>query len=104
MNTSTQNDPTDSLPGGTTLMDKPRRLVCLDAAWEIDALARLLPTLVKCEGGGPAEFLQVRGISARLQFLSSLLLEACCDQSKTTEELSARLGHSVTNNQNGAQK
>ena len=104
MSTNTQSSTTNAAVDDLPVMDKARRLVCLDATWEIDALARLLPTLVKFNGKSPEEFLQVRGIGARLQSLSTLLAKACCDQSETTAALREELGLHLLNNLSEAQK
>ena len=59
--------------GGVTL-SKRRMDACLEAAWEINALARILPDQVpnidECRGAHHV----VRGISGRLLRLSSLLM------------------------------
>lgn len=58
---------------GVTLSER-RMMVCLDAAWEIDALVRILPDQVpdidECRGA----HLVVRGIAGRLLRLTSLLM------------------------------
>jgi hypothetical protein len=59
--------------GGVTLSER-RMMACLEAAWEIDALARILPDQVpdidECQGAR----LVVRGIAGRLLRLTSLLM------------------------------
>lgn len=74
------------------VMDEARRLVCLEAAWEIDALARLLPSIVPRIDDTMEEFLQVRGIAARLRSISSVLMGACGDEHETTVNLRNALG------------
>jgi len=79
-------------PDDGPAMDKARRLVCLEAAWEIDALARLLPSIVPRIDDTLEEFLQVRGIAARLRSISTVLMSACSDDQEATENLRKKLG------------
>lgn len=74
------------------VMDQGRTTVCLEAAWEIDALARLLPSLITRDDDALAEFLQVRGVAARLRSISTVLMSACGDEQETTESLRKKLG------------
>lgn len=69
--------------GGVTLSER-RMKVCLEAAWEIDALARILPEQVPIIDGCHGAHHVVRGIAGRLLRLSSLLMSGigeCGDDS-----------------------
>ena len=59
---------------GGVVLSKRRMDACLEAAWEIDALARILPDQVpnieECHGAHHV----VRGIAGRLLRLTSLLM------------------------------
>lgn len=79
-------------PDDGPVMDQGRITVCLEAAWEIDALARLLPSLLTRDDDALAEFLQVRGVAARLRSISTVLMSACGDEQEATESLRQRLG------------
>jgi len=79
-------------PDDTPVIDQPRRLVCLEVAWEIDALARLLPAITPRIEGAMDEFLQIRGISARLRSLSSVLMDAFTDDYESIDKLREKLG------------
>lgn len=60
-------------------MATPRHLVAMEASWELDALAGLLPGLVDAEGVPLAQQLAVRGIAGRLRTLASSLMSALGD-------------------------
>lgn len=64
-----------------------RMMVCLEAAWEIDALARALPgqvpNIAECAEAG----LVVRGIAGRLLRLSFVLMAGLGDDAQPTERL-----------------
>jgi len=96
MSTAAKSNPAKAsgqpTPGDGPVMDEGRITVCLEAAWEIDALARLLPSLLTRDDDDLAEFLQVRGVAARLRSISTVLMSACADEQETTESLRQRLG------------
>ena len=58
------------------LANEARRRPCLEVAWEIDALARVLPGLVPCvaDGATPDPHFVVRAIAGRLLRLSGVLM------------------------------
>ena len=68
-------------------MDDARQTLCLEAAWEIDALARLLPELVPITGENDGAHFVVRGVAGRLLRLSHVLMGALGDAMETTDEL-----------------
>lgn len=56
-------------------MSEPNRRLCLELAWEIDALARVLPGLVPCVADGtPDPHFVVRAMAGRLLRLSGVLM------------------------------
>ena len=60
----------------TTPMTEAHRKLCLEVAWEIDALARVLPALVPCIAEhAPADpHFVVRALAGRLLRLSGVLM------------------------------
>lgn len=70
-------------------MNHERLMVCLGAAWELDALAMLLPGLV--EGNDKMEHLVVRGIASRIKSLSELLMRGLDDNMETNVNLKRTL-------------
>jgi hypothetical protein len=76
------------------LIDDVRRSVCLQAAWEIDALARILPDHVP-----PDEHqahMVIRGLAVRISNLAEQLMAGLGDGMVTTREIERRvLGHSA---------
>lgn len=94
-NTTQSNAPkatAKATPDIGPVMDEGRITVCLEAAWEIDALARLLPSLLTRDDDNLAEFLQVRGIAARLRSIATVLMSACSDEQEAIESLRKKLG------------
>ena len=58
-------------------MDEKRQILCLEVAWEIDAMARVLPGLVPCVADGPEgadPHFVVRAMAGRLLRLSHVLM------------------------------
>lgn len=58
-------------------MTEPHRRLCLEVAWEIDALARVLPGLVPCVADGPRgtdPHFVVRAMAGRLLRSSHVLM------------------------------
>lgn len=70
--------------------DEARRTVCLEAAYEIEALAEVLPGLVS-SGGSDNMHRIVRGISARLLSLSGVIMSGIGDESESTKKLQRRV-------------
>lgn len=63
-----------------------RSLICLQATWEIDALARALPDLVPHTDGIDAR-LVVRGIAARILQLNEAVMGGINDEIETVSRL-----------------
>jgi hypothetical protein len=73
----------------TTVFDAARRAVCLDAAYELEALALALPGLVPKEVDG-VHFV-VRGIAARLVQLSGVVMAGLGDEAESTASLRGKV-------------
>ena len=73
--------------------DAERRAVCLDATYEIEALAVLLPGLVTREVSG--EYLVIRGIAARLVHLSGVVMSGLNDDAAETTDLQYSVSGSI---------
>ena len=88
---ATSSSLTEHADGSVTLSHK-RLNVCLEAAWEIDALADLLPTIVPCsdELSTPAH-LVVRGMADRIKRLSIVLMSGLHDDAATLEALERKV-------------
>lgn len=70
-------------------INNERHMMCLEAVWELDALAALLPIAVK--GSGNSEHLAVRGIASRIKSLSELLVRGLDDNLETNANLKRTL-------------
>lgn len=67
------------------ILEERRRMACLQAAWEVDAIARALPGMVnRDEHFG---HLQVRAMAGRLLRLSSVIIFGLDDGVVDTERL-----------------
>lgn len=69
------------------ILSYDRVLVCLEVAWELDALARVLPGLVPNVGEAHGAYHAVRGIAGRFLRLSSVLMSGLGDEAVPTSEL-----------------
>lgn len=67
-------------------LDRERQHVCLEAVWEIDALAKMLPGVVPKTIEG--EYLVVRAIAGRMLRLTSALMSGLGEDATTTDEIS----------------
>ena len=70
-------------------ISKNRQMLALEATWEIEQLCKMLRTCVQ-----PNERMEefvVRGLSARIDGLSKIIMGALCDASETTSDLAFRL-------------
>jgi hypothetical protein len=87
--TSASADSGDSEPPSLFAeVNERRRMICLEAAWEIDALARILPGLVpNVDEEAYSARLVVRSMAGRLLRLSSALMGALCDPPDPAEDL-----------------
>lgn len=64
---------------GSATLSRERLNAGLEAAWELEALAGILPSLVPCTAdSGPAHF-AVRGIADRIRRLSCATMSAMSD-------------------------
>ena len=69
-------------------MDEKRQYLCLEVAWEIDAIARVLPKFApSADDAGQGEHFLVRAMAGRMLRLSKLLMSALGDECEDTESL-----------------
>jgi len=69
-----------------------RNQLCLEAAWELDALAELLPKVTTSEiPEANRTGFQVRVIAHRLRLLASILMSGLGDSLETEDELERQL-------------
>jgi hypothetical protein len=68
-------------------LSSERQTVCLEAAWELDALAELLPTLVPNIEEAHGAYHVVRGISARIRQLACAVMSGLHDGTEATKAL-----------------
>ena len=80
-------DKADHQPSLT--LSQGRQRACLEAAWEIEALALLLPRLDLSEE--PVAALQLRGVAARLAELSRVVMTGLDDQGVAEQDLRRQL-------------
>lgn len=73
--------PATATDGGAVTLSGARRRACLEAAWELDALARILPSQVPHVDDLQAHH-AVRGIAGRMLRLSKLLMEGLDENEK----------------------
>ncbi len=73
---------------GLVILSKARHLVCMEAVWEIEALAATLPTVtVNTDFESTQSGWVVRGIAGRIKELSNALGAGLHDEVVTTEDL-----------------
>jgi hypothetical protein len=66
---------------GSVTLDKPRHSVCLEAAWEIEAIALMLPGAVEItDHVAYQSMLRVRCMAGRLRELASALMSGLDDE------------------------
>lgn len=70
-------------------LGKDRHMVCLQSAWELEALAYMLPTLVPNTNEDSSAHFSVRGIASRVLALSNVLMSTLDDQVIPTRDLEA---------------
>lgn len=77
-----------TIENGAVILSKARHQVCMEAAWELEALAYVLPTVT---ANGDHEALMsgfvVRGIASRYVTLANVLMAALFDEAETTADL-----------------
>lgn len=76
---------------GNVTLSKARQMVCLEAAWELEALASVLPTLVPFTDDDWQVNHAVRGIAGRIKSLSHVLASAVHDEVETTDALERKV-------------
>lgn len=76
---------------GCVCLSDARHRACLEAAWEIEALARLLPR-VSGQGADTDMALQMRGLGARMAALAGVVMSGLDDEVATDRSLVAALG------------
>ncbi len=76
---------------GCICLSDARHRACLEAAWEIEALARLLPRVLGL-GADTDMALQMRGLGARLASLAGVVMSGLDDEVATDRSLVAALG------------
>jgi hypothetical protein len=70
---------------GAVSLSKARFMICLEAAWEIEALAATLPTVtVNTDIESTRSGYVVRGIASRLIELANALMSGLSDEVVTT--------------------
>lgn len=74
-----------SNPSASDVFDPERKHVCLEAVWEIDALAKMLPGVVPPSVEG--EYLVVRAIAGRMLRLTSMLMSGLDEPDYPTEDI-----------------
>lgn len=78
--------------GGSVILGMERHRVCLEVAWELEALAYVLPAATtNCTPESLQAGFVVRGIASRFLTLASVLLAALNDDSEETADLKRRV-------------
>nr|WP_315243359.1 hypothetical protein [uncultured Albidiferax sp.] len=75
--------------------DTARRALCMDATYEIEALAAALPGLVPKELDIDGVHFVVRGIAARLVHLSGVVMAGLGDDAADTSDLQYSVSGSI---------
>jgi hypothetical protein len=77
--------------GEPTTLSHVRKRIAMEAVWELDALATVLPTVVPHIEEDQGPHYAVRGIAARLKVLSQVLMSALDDDATHPDELARKL-------------
>lgn len=72
---------------GTTRISEYRCVIAIESATEIEDLCKTLRSVTKTNN----EVFAIRGITARMQELSRIIMSALCDDSEPTENLAFSL-------------
>jgi len=72
-------------------LSSARLAVCLQCAWELDALASHLPNMVPMVDDDKGAHFAVRGIAGRIQQLASVLMSGLGDSLAATDDLARTL-------------
>ena len=75
---------------GGIFMSSERKIITLEAVWEIDQLCRLL--LAGMDPENEPRRLAVRGVSKRIQELSAVVMSAVSDTMEQTADLAEVVG------------
>ncbi len=79
-------------PDGSATMSRDRLLLCLEIAWELDALGYLLPSVTTSHDlESRATCLAVRGLAGRFVELGGALMAALDDTGVPLNSLSAKV-------------
>lgn len=76
---------------GAVTLGKDRHSVCMEVAYELEALALVLPDLVPNVGEAPGAYHAVRGVAGRFVTLANALMAALGDDMETTQELEQKV-------------
>lgn len=76
---------------GSATLSHDRLNACLEAAWELEALANVLPGLVPNVSEAHGAHHAVRGIADRIRRLSSVLMGGLSDDAETVQALERAL-------------
>lgn len=77
---------------GSATLSKERLLVCMDASWELDALATLLPTVTIDDTPASTNVgYKVRCIASRIRELAIVISSGLDDDMEKTSNLERRL-------------
>ncbi len=71
--------------------DQQRQNLCIEAVWEIEAIARTLPNLAEIVDDDFNRRLVVRDMAGRLLRLTGVLLDGLGDSNVSTEDLNSIL-------------
>lgn len=76
---------------GSATLSRERLMVCLESAWELEALASVLPGMVPNISEAHGAHHAVRGLSDRINRLSCVLMAGLHDDAATVETLERRV-------------
>ena len=77
---------------GDVTLSKARHLICMEVAWELEALAYVLPTVTtNSDHDGLRSGFVVRGIASRFVSLANMLMAALSDDVQTIEKLTCQV-------------
>lgn len=78
-------------PDGSTTLSRERLSVCLDATYELEALANIMPGLVPNIMEAEGAHYAVRGIADRIRRLSIVLMGGLGDEVETVNSLERKV-------------
>jgi len=76
---------------GSVTLSRERKMVCLESAWELEALANILPGLVPNVMEAEGAHYAVRGIADRINRLSCVLMSGLFDEGVTVKSLERKV-------------